>query len=89
MPVLADIRLHASVPLGPVAAVVGLTRFSASPVTLSRLLLFAAGGILYLLFQDIAPKVPLKRSWWPSLGALAGFFVGIAGKMLLSPTGVL
>jgi len=71
------------VPLGPIAAVFGMMRLSQDPVLLARLELAAAGGILYLMFQDIAPTVPLRRHWWPSLGALGGFFVGILGMMLL------
>ncbi len=36
---------------------------------------FAAGGILYLTFEDIAPAAPLKGRWAPPLGAVAGFLL--------------
>lgn len=45
-------------------------------------MLFAAGGILYLTFQDIAPQVPLARHRGPPLGAMAGFALGLAGARL-------
>ena len=44
---------------------------------------FAAGGILYLMFQEIAPKVALKNSWLAPMGALLGFFIGVFGEALL------
>ena len=47
-------------------------------------MLFAAGGILYLLFQDIAPQSRVNRYWAPALGAVAGFGVGMAGHLLVS-----
>jgi ZIP family zinc transporter len=71
------------VPAGPIAAVIGMSSLTDSPALLSRIMLFAAGGILYLMFQDIAPQVPLRRHWLPPLGALGGFFVAIAGHYLL------
>jgi ZIP family zinc transporter len=46
-------------------------------------MLFAAGGILYLVFQDIAPQVKLERHWSPPLGAVIGFALGLLGTMLL------
>jgi ZIP family zinc transporter len=45
-------------------------------------MLFAAGGILYLTFQDIAPQVVLKNSRLPALGAIAGFALGLIGYMM-------
>jgi ZIP family zinc transporter len=53
------------------------------PVILGGIMLFASGGILYLIFQDIAPQVPLKRSWAPSQGAVAGFALGLVGHLLV------
>jgi ZIP family zinc transporter len=46
-------------------------------------MLVAGGGILYLVFQDIAPQVRLKRHWAPALGATLGFIVGMVGEKLL------
>lgn len=46
-------------------------------------MLFAAGGILYLLFQDIAPQVRLENRWGPPLGAVLGFMLGMLGQILI------
>jgi ZIP family zinc transporter len=45
---------------------------------------FAAGGILYLVFQDIAPQSKMQRHWAPPLGAVLGFAVGMVSNQLLS-----
>lgn len=47
-------------------------------------MLFAAGGILYLTFQDIAPQVRLDRHWAPPLGAVGGFLLGLAGSFIVA-----
>jgi ZIP family zinc transporter len=44
---------------------------------------FASGGILYLIFQDIAPQAKMRRHWTPALGAILGFAVGLLGKKLI------
>jgi len=46
-------------------------------------MLFAASGILYLTFQDIAPLSKMKKNWYPALGASLGFLVGIIGKKII------
>ena len=46
-------------------------------------MLAAAGGILYLTFQDIAPQVPIETSWLPPFGAVLGFLLGLAGHLAL------
>ena len=46
-------------------------------------MVFASGGILYLIFQDIAPNVKLKRAWIPALVANLGFLIGIIGEKLI------
>lgn len=49
--------------LGPVAGVSGLLFLADSPVIVSAIMLFAAGGILYSIFQDIAPpQVKLEKN---------------------------
>lgn len=68
--------------LGPIAAVVGYNWLVTEPMVLAWIMMFASGGILYSVFQDIAPQVPLERHWSPPLGAVAGFSVGIIGHML-------
>ena len=69
--------------LGPISGVAGYLWLAQSPVSIAALMMFAAGGILYSIFQDIAPQVPLKKHWAPPMGALFGFLVGILGSMAL------
>jgi len=45
-------------------------------------MLFASGGILYSIFQDLAPQVKLEKHWAPPMGALLGFVLGMLGLML-------
>jgi ZIP family zinc transporter len=68
--------------LGPLAAYLGIMVFSHHTALLAALMLFCAGGIMYLTFQDIAPQARLARHWAPSLGAVAGFVLGILAKVL-------
>lgn len=69
--------------LGPLAALAGHVWLPDRPGTTGAIMLFAAGGILYLIFQDIAPQTPLRRHWGPPLGAVAGFMAGLAGHLAL------
>lgn len=71
----------AMVPLGPLAALVGLNLPETFGPAVGAVMMIAAGGILYLMFQDIAPQVPTKNSMLPPLGAVLGFGVGLAGHM--------
>ncbi|MBQ4823516.1 divalent cation transporter [Leisingera sp. HS039] len=68
--------------LGPVCALAGLVWLADARAALGAIMIFAAGGILYLLFQDIAPKAHSSRSSVPALGAVAGFALGLAGELL-------
>lgn len=70
--------------LGPVAGALGYFLLSGVPHVVSGIMLFAAGGILYIIFQDIAPQVRLEKHWAPPLGALAGFLLGVVGDVALS-----
>jgi ZIP family zinc transporter len=72
----------ALVPLGPLIGALGWFYAADRPVFLGAVMLFASGGILYLLFQDIAPQSRLERHWAPALGAVAGFGVGMLGQLL-------
>ena len=53
------------------------------PALLGAIMIFAAGGILYLLFEDIAPRVALERRQAPPLAAVAGVALGLAGHLAL------
>jgi len=71
------------VPIGPIIAIVGYIYFSHHTVLLGATMLFASGGILYLIFQDIAPQSKMRRHWAPPLGAVFGFCVGMLGNNLI------
>lgn len=68
--------------LGPLSAVVGYLWLVEEPELLSIIMIFASGGILYIVFQDIAPQVRLKNHYFPPMGAVCGFLLGILGYML-------
>lgn len=70
------------VAIGPVAGLAGYVLLAESPAVLGAIMLFASGGILYLIFQDIAPQSRLRRHWAPPLGAVVGFSVALFGAML-------
>ncbi|MCH2547130.1 MAG: ZIP family metal transporter [Alphaproteobacteria bacterium] len=67
---------------GPIYALLGVFIFADMRQTLGILMLFCAGGILYLTFQDIAPQAKLQKHWLPTSGAILGFLVGLVGHMM-------
>lgn len=69
--------------LGPLAACLGYFFLQDKPEWTAGLMSFAAGGILYLIFQDIAPQSKMERHWTPPLGAVLGFAVGMVGHQLI------
>jgi len=69
--------------LGPIAASSGYLFLSDHPTLTASIMTAAGGGILYLVFQDIAPQAKLQRHWTPPLGAVLGFTVGMIGQQLL------
>jgi ZIP family zinc transporter len=68
---------------GPVSGLLGYYWLSRHPFAVGAVMLFAAGGILYIIFQDIAPQSKLRRHWAPPLGAVAGFLLGLIGEMIV------
>ena len=72
-----------TVPLGPLCAWLGRDFLSQAPLTLGSILAFAGGGILYLIFEDIAPDARIEGSSRPALGAVFGFALGLAGHLAL------
>lgn len=72
------------VPIGPVLAMIGWAFLSSHAMLLGAIMLFASGGILYLIFQDIAPQSRMRRHWAPPLGAVLGFGLGMLGTNLSS-----
>lgn len=73
----------AMVPIGPLMAWLGMAVFEADSAFIGGVMLFSAGGILYLLIEDVVPQVPVERTWAPPLGAVAGFALGLAGHVAL------
>ncbi len=70
--------------LGPVAALGGYYWMFAHIKVLAATVLIAAGGILYSVFQDIAPKAKLDSHWAPPMGAVTGFMLGMLGSALVA-----
>lgn len=77
------LAMTALVPLGPIAGLVGYFFLSGHEAILGAVMLFASGGVLYLIFQDIAPQSRLERHWAPPLGAVFGFCLALVGEMLV------
>lgn len=69
--------------VGPLAAWLGFVWFSSNEFMLAIVLLFCSGGILYLIFEDIAPQAHKEGSSFPAIGALCGFLLGLVGTMLI------
>ncbi|NIA16632.1 MAG: divalent cation transporter [Nitrospiraceae bacterium] len=72
------------VPIGPLVGLAGFFWLSSYPAVVHAIMLFSAGGILYLMFEDIAPKAHLECDWAPPLGAVAGFLFGLIGQLLIT-----
>ena len=70
------------IPTGPIAGLLGYYLLGDVPMFVDGLMLFASGGILYLVFQDIAPQAKLENHCLPNLGAVTGFAVGLLGHLL-------
>jgi ZIP family zinc transporter len=75
--------LMAAALIGPICGVLGYLLLSDAPAVTGLVMMFAAGGILYLVFQDIAPQARLARHWAPPLGAVLGFALGLSGHIWL------
>lgn len=83
-PLTTLILMGALMLLGPLVGTVGWLYGTEHTELLGGIMLFAAGGILYLIFQDVAPQSRLERHWGPALGAVLGFSIGMLGQMLVS-----
>lgn len=69
--------------IGPISGLIGFYFLSEYQAILAAIMLFASGGILYLIFQDIAPQSRLDKHWMPPLGAVIGFCVALFSKMMV------
>ena len=70
-------------PIGPIVAIAAHVLFRDESVVIGAIMLLGAGGIMYILFQDIAPQSRLKRHWAPPLGAIVGFAITLQAEYWL------
>lgn len=70
--------------LGPLAGLSGYWLLSGYQELVAAIMLFAAGGITYIIFQDIAPQAKLESHWSPPIFALLGFLLGLVGQQLIA-----
>jgi ZIP family zinc transporter len=68
---------------GIIAALMGYYLLREKPGIIASLMVFSGGGIVFLMFQDIAPLSKIRNSWIPAIGASIGFLVGVIGEKLL------
>jgi len=68
---------------GVASASVGYFFLSGMPMVIGALMLFSSSGVIYLIFQDIAPLSRIKKNWIPALGACFGFLIGMIGLKML------
>lgn len=69
--------------LGPVCGVSSYLWMQDQAIAIAVIVLVASGGILYSVFQDIAPRVKLAKHWLPPMGAVLGFVLGMVGVMVI------
>ena len=69
---------------GPLYILLGTYVFAHMDSVLGMMMTFCAGGILYLVFNDVAPRVSMKDHWLPPLGVIAGFSIGLVGYLYTS-----
>jgi len=70
--------------LGPVSGVSSYLWLHDQSIAIAVIMLVASGGILYSIFQDIAPRVKLEKHWMPPMGAVLGFVFGVIGVMVIT-----
>ena len=68
---------------GVAASMVGYLLLAGQEKLVTSLMVFSAGAILYLVFQDIAPMAKLRNHWTPATGAALGFMLGMMGQKIL------
>nr|WP_256557920.1 divalent cation transporter [Marinobacterium sedimentorum] len=70
--------------MGPIAGISSYLWLQDQPIAVAVIVLVASGGILYSVFQDIAPQVKLEKHWMPPMGAVLGFALGMVGLMVIT-----
>ena len=69
--------------LGPLSAFIGMAYLSEMTTLLGIITTVAAGGIVFLVVQDVIPDAHMKKQRAPALGAVFGFALGLAGHLFL------
>lgn len=69
--------------VGVVFSLLGYTFLNDKAHITSGLMLFSAGGIMYIIFQDIAPLLQYKKRKTIALLVNIGFVIGMLGDALL------
>ena len=64
-------------------AALGWLTLSSHTEVVGVIMLMSSGGILYIVFQDVAPNARLKAHGFPPLGAVCGFGFALLGQQLL------
>jgi ZIP family zinc transporter len=77
------LTMGALVPIGPVAGIFGYWFLSEHEAIMGAIMLLSSGGVLYLIFEDIAPQSRLEKHWAPPLGAVFGFCLALFSEMLV------
>jgi ZIP family zinc transporter len=73
-------------PIGPIGAGAAHFMLRDQDMIIGAIMLLSAGGIMYILFQDIAPQSRLKNHWAPPLGAILGFAATLQAEFWLDQT---
>lgn len=69
--------------LGVLFSLLGYFFLRDIPSVSSSIMIFASGGILYLIFQDIAPALRMKENSIPEIGLNMGFLVGLICNLIV------
>lgn len=69
--------------VGVLSAVSGHMFLTDKPEFTALLMIFASGGILYLLFDDLIPAMKMAKSTLPAIMASLGFLVGMIGEKVI------
>ena len=60
----------------PIGAAIGLVFFSISPVFIGGSLAFAAGAMIYIVFDELVPQSSDMNSHLSNAGLIAGLLIG-------------
>lgn len=69
--------------VGVISAVLGQLFLSQQPGITAAMMVFASGGILFLMFDDLAPSSKMENSNLPAKMASLGFLLGIIGEKIV------